>query len=72
MGYLPSSVPTPSIAFVPSLSTSSRRRSRDRLLAADKTKMQVIGAVPHKLIRVIYGVLHSNQSFDPTKLCPTP
>lgn len=45
---------------------------RDRLLAAGKTKMQVLGAVRHKLIRVIYGVLHSNQPFDPTKLCPTP
>ncbi len=45
---------------------------RDRLLAAGKTKMQVVGAVMHKLIRVIYGVLHSKQPFDPTKLCPTP
>ncbi|NJO79144.1 MAG: IS110 family transposase [Cyanobacteria bacterium RM1_2_2] len=45
---------------------------RDRLLAAGKTKMQVVGAVMHKLIRVIYGVLHSKQPFDPTKLCPAP
>jgi transposase len=45
---------------------------RERLLAAGKTKMQVVGAVMHKLIRVIYGVLHSGQPFDPTKLCPTP
>ncbi|UBF29097.1 transposase [Kovacikia minuta CCNUW1] len=45
---------------------------RDRLLAAGKTKMQVVGAVMHKLIRIIYGVLHSRQPFDPTKLCPTP
>jgi transposase len=45
---------------------------RDRLLAAGKTKMQVVGAVMHKLIRVIYGVLHSKQPFDRTKLCPTP
>jgi transposase len=45
---------------------------RDRLLAAGKTKMQVVGAVMHKLIRVIYGVLHSKLPFDPTKLCPTP
>lgn len=45
---------------------------RDRLLAAGKTKMQVVGAVMHKLIRVIYGVLRSGQPFDPEKLCPTP
>jgi transposase len=45
---------------------------RDRLLAAGKTKMQVVGAVMHKLIRVIYGVLRSGQPFDPTKLSPTP
>lgn len=43
---------------------------RDRLLAAGKTKMQVVGAVMHKLIRVIYGVLHSGRPFDPAKLCP--
>lgn len=45
---------------------------RDRLLTAGKTKMQVVGAVMHKLIRVIYGVLHSGQPFDPTKLLPAP
>lgn len=45
---------------------------RDRLLAAGKTKMQVVGAVMPKLIRVIDGVLHSGQPFDPAKLCPTP
>lgn len=45
---------------------------RDRLLAAGKTKMQVVGAVMHKLIRVIYGVLHSKQPFDCAKLSPTP
>jgi hypothetical protein len=48
------------------------RAFRNRLLAAGKTKMQVVGAVMHKLIRVIYGVLHSKQSFEPTKLCPAP
>jgi transposase len=45
---------------------------RDRLLAVGKTKMQVMGAVMHKLIRVIYGVLHSKQPFDRAKLCPPP
>jgi len=44
---------------------------RDRLLPAGKTKMQVVGAVMRKLIRVIYGMLHSALPFDPAKLCPT-
>lgn len=43
---------------------------RERLLAAGKQKMQVVGAVMHKLIRVIYGVLKSQQAFDPHKLTP--
>lgn len=43
---------------------------RDRLLAAGKSKMQVVGALMHKLIRVIYGVLKSGQPFDPDKLLP--
>lgn len=47
------------------------RAFRERLLHAGKTKMQVVGAVMHKLIRVIYGVLKSGQPFDPDKLMPT-
>ncbi len=47
------------------------RAFRERLLKAGKTKMQVVGAVMHKLIRVIYGVLKSGQPFDPDKLMPT-
>jgi transposase len=43
---------------------------RERLLAAGKQKMQVVGAVMHKLIRVIYGVLKSGHEFDPKKLVP--
>lgn len=43
---------------------------RERLLEAGKTKMQVVGAVMHKLIRVVYGVLKSGQPFDPDKLLP--
>ena len=43
---------------------------RQRLMQAGKTKMQVVGAVMHKLIRVIYGVLKSGQPFDPEKLMP--
>ncbi|MEO1348281.1 MAG: IS110 family transposase [Cyanobacteria bacterium J06635_15] len=43
---------------------------RERLLAAGKPKMQVVGAMMHKLIRIIYGVLKSGQPFDPDKLLP--
>ncbi len=43
---------------------------RERLLEAGKNKMQVVGAVMHKLIRVVYGVLKSGQPFDPYKLLP--
>ena len=43
----------------------------ERLLAAGKTKMQVIGALRHKLIRVIYGIFKSRQPFDPDKLLPS-
>jgi transposase len=38
---------------------------RAQLLQRHKTKRQVVGAVMHKLIRWVYGVLHSNKSFDP-------
>lgn len=43
---------------------------RERLLVAGKCKMQVVGALMHKLIRVIYGVLKSGKPFDPDKLLP--
>lgn len=43
---------------------------RQRLLAAGKPKMQVVGAVMHKLIRIIYGVLSSGEKFDSAKLVP--
>ncbi len=43
---------------------------RQRLLAAGKQKMQVVGAVMHKLIRIIYGVLSSGEKFDAAKLVP--
>lgn len=46
------------------------RDFRQRLLEAGKQKMAVVGAVMHKLIRVIYGVLSSRQKFDPAKLAP--
>lgn len=41
---------------------------RERLAAAGKTKMAIIGATMHKLIRIVYGVLASGQQYDPTKL----
>jgi transposase len=41
---------------------------RERLFDAGKNKMQVVGAVMHKLIRVVYGVLKSGQPFDQAKL----
>jgi transposase len=44
---------------------------RARLLDAGKNKMHAIGAVMHKLIRIIYGVLKSGQPFDASKLRPT-
>lgn len=44
---------------------------RERLMAAGKNKMQVVGAVMHKLIRVVYGVLQSEKPFDAKKLLPT-
>lgn len=43
---------------------------RERLVAAGKTKMAIIGAAMHKLIRIVYGVLASGQKYDPTKLLP--
>jgi transposase len=43
---------------------------RQRLLAAGKQKMQVVGAVMHQLIRIIYGVLSSGKKFDAAKLVP--
>lgn len=44
---------------------------RQRLRDAGKNKMQVVGAVMHKLIRVVYGVLKSGKSFEPSKLLAT-
>lgn len=43
---------------------------RDRLAAAGKTKMAIVGAVMHKLIRIVYGVLTSGQAYDPQKVLP--
>jgi len=42
------------------------------LRSRGKNKMQVVGAVMHKLIRVIYGVLKSGQPFKPELLASAP
>ncbi|MGB0561732.1 MAG: IS110 family transposase [Spirulinaceae cyanobacterium] len=46
----------------------------NRLIAAGKPKMQALGAVMHKLIRIVYGALKSGQPFKPELLlsCNTP
>lgn len=63
------------LLFYPALNAIQRCKEfqeyRERLLAKGKTKMQVVGAVMHKLIRVIYGVLKSGREFDPKKLFRT-
>ena len=60
--------------YFPALNLISRcpqvQAFRERLLAAGKNKMQVVGAVMHKLIRVIYGILKSGKPFGPKKLLP--
>lgn len=58
----------PSVNLYPALPTD--QAFRERLLQAGKNKIQVVGAVMHQLIRVIYGVLTSGQPFDPAKLMP--
>ena len=37
----------------------------ERNLAKGKTKMDAIGVCMHKILRIIYGMLKNNQSFDP-------
>jgi transposase len=37
----------------------------DRLLAKGKSKMSVVGAAMHKLLRQVFGVLKSQKPFDP-------
>lgn len=43
---------------------------RKQLLDRGKTKMQVVGAVMHKLLRVCFGVLKSGHDFDPEMIKP--
>jgi transposase len=40
----------------------------DRLLANGKSKMSMIGAAMHKLLRQVFGVLKSQLPFDPNFL----
>jgi transposase len=40
----------------------------ERLLARGKSKMAVIGAAMHKMLRLVFGVLKSGQPFDPNFL----
>lgn len=44
---------------------------RQQLLDRGKTKMQVVGAVMHKLLRICFGVLKSGNPFDRSLLSPT-
>jgi transposase len=37
----------------------------DRLVAADKPKMQAVGACMRKLVMIAYGVLKNRKPFDP-------
>jgi transposase len=43
-----------------------------RLLASGKKKMQVLGALMHKLLALCCGVLRTRRPFDPAWLTPEP
>ncbi|MBC8064309.1 MAG: hypothetical protein H7Y17_05730 [Chlorobia bacterium] len=43
----------------------------NRLVKAGKPPMAAIGALMHKYLRVIYGVLKSGKPFDPQMLLTT-
>lgn len=45
---------------------------REQLLGRGKTKMQVVGAIMHKLLRICFGVLKSGKDFDPTLFSQCP
>ena len=52
-------------AMVTLYKTAWGKRFRERLAAAGKPPMLIIGAMMRKLIHVAYGVLKSGQPFDP-------
>lgn len=45
--------------------TTGGRAFRDRLAAAGKVPMVIIGAMMRKLVHVAFGVLKSGQPFNP-------
>jgi transposase len=44
----------------------------ERLLARGKAKMQAVGAIMRKLVHLAFGILKSQQPFDPNYLLTTP
>jgi len=52
-------------AIVASLRNPLLRARAERLRAASKTKMCIIGAIMHHLLRLAYGVLKHQKPFDP-------
>lgn len=43
----------------------------DRLAAAHKCPMSILGAIMHKLVHLMFGVVHSGKVFDPLYLSPS-
>lgn len=41
------------------------KEMRERMLAAGKAKMAIVGAAMRKLVHLIYGVLKNGVPFDP-------
>jgi transposase len=62
------------LLFFPALTllrwNSEIQQWREALLKRGKTKKQVVGAVMHKMIRWVFGVLHSGHPFDPAIAFP--
>lgn len=46
------------------------KRINQELLARGKTKMQAVGAIMHKLLRVAYGVVHTQTMYNPHLAAP--
>jgi len=55
-------------ALVATVRSAAISQWREILLAKGKTKMQGVGAVMHKLLRICFGVLKSGKPFDPILL----
>jgi transposase len=58
------------VLFYPALVALRRSQALQpfivRLAARGKTRMAIVGAVMHKLIRIVYGVLRSGKAFSPS------